>query len=203
MRKLTKTIKIGGKVALALIAAHGFSRGVTISESWIAEQSAQATEYVTTQAASYGGFVRPTPQATELDIDGVIEQAALGEQVNISLLRALGRVESGMNPNAISPRSAIGLYQIMPANLSRCGLKSLFQLLSPRESARCGAKILKQELITYNYNVERALWAYNGGGLAVTTILKCGENNAECLGGYTESVNHARLVLAAMARDIR
>lgn len=75
------------------------------------------------------------------------------------LLDAVRRVESGDNPNAISPVGAKGPYQFMDATAAQYGVKNPFDEKQSREGAR---KYLT-DLMGQFGSIEKALAAYNGG----------------------------------------
>lgn len=67
-----------------------------------------------------------------------------GEQYAPSdLVKAVIMAESAGNPNAISPKGAGGLMQIMPATAKELGMRNRF---NPKDNVEGGSKYLKQQL---------------------------------------------------------
>lgn len=121
---------------------------------------------------TWGVSVPPPPEV----VDQAIDQAADRHGVPRELFRKLVRTESAKNPNAVSPKGAIGLGQVMPQNHKRCGLADAHQLRDVIFNANCSAQILKEEIATYGGDVGKALRAYNGGPKCVRG--KCAESEA-------------------------
>jgi soluble lytic murein transglycosylase-like protein len=80
------------------------------------------------------------------------------------LLHALITVESGYNPQAISPKGAIGLMQLMPGTARRYGIQDP---RDPQQNLQAGARYLSDLLRLFNNDVSLALAAYNAGEHAV------------------------------------
>jgi hypothetical protein len=95
----------------------------------------------------------------EKQFEGIIREAAARYGIEPSLFLALVKKESSFNPNAISPKGAVGLAQLMPAtaHMTRA------QLLDPRANVNAGAKELRRLLDRYNGDEELALIGYNAG----------------------------------------
>ena len=90
--------------------------------------------------------------------------AALRHQLDPDLLLAVAETESGLRPDAVSPRGARGLMQLMPGTAGRLGLTDPFDL---EANADAGARYLKEQLGRFGGNVALALAAYNAGPGAV------------------------------------
>jgi soluble lytic murein transglycosylase-like protein len=80
------------------------------------------------------------------------------------LVIAVVSVESGFRPQAVSPKGAQGLMQLMPRTAESLGVVDAFD---PEENLDGGVRHLVQLLTQYDGDVERALAAYNAGEGAV------------------------------------
>lgn len=92
--------------------------------------------------------------------ESVIDSCALRYGVDKSLIKAVIHAESGYNPNAVSPKGAQGLMQLMPKTAQ--GLK-VANSFDPEENIRGGVKYLRFLLDTCKGDVSLALAAYNAG----------------------------------------
>jgi soluble lytic murein transglycosylase-like protein len=96
----------------------------------------------------------------------LIEEAAARHNIPASFLKLVANAESGMNPNAVSPKGAIGVMQLMPDTARALGA-------NPHDTAQnvdAGTRYLRDLLIQYQGNddqLRRALAAYNAGPGAV------------------------------------
>ncbi len=80
------------------------------------------------------------------------------------LVAAVVSVESGFRPQAVSPKGAQGLMQLMPKTASSLGVKDAFD---PAQNLDGGTRHLGQLLTLYGGDLTRALAAYNAGEGAV------------------------------------
>ncbi|HKW18218.1 MAG TPA: lytic transglycosylase domain-containing protein [Terriglobales bacterium] len=101
---------------------------------------------------------------TQAEIDEAIDKAASRHNVDPNLVRALVKVESNFNPNAISRKGAMGLMQLMPQTARRMKLTNPF---NPEENIDAGVRHLKELLDNYGGDVRLSLAAYNAGAGAV------------------------------------
>jgi soluble lytic murein transglycosylase-like protein len=97
-------------------------------------------------------------------IDGMVAEAAGIHGLDPYLILSVMRQESGFNRNALSPKGASGLMQLMPATASRFGVRNIFDV---RENILGGAKYLRWLLDRFNGDVRLALAGYNAGEGAV------------------------------------
>lgn len=101
---------------------------------------------------------------TQREIDAAIDKAATRHNVDANLVRALVKVESNFNPNAVSRKGAMGLMQLMPQTARQLKLTNPF---NPEENIDAGVRHLRQLLDNYGGDVRLTLAAYNAGTGAV------------------------------------
>jgi soluble lytic murein transglycosylase-like protein len=103
----------------------------------------------------------------------LIREAAADHGLEYALLKAVIATESRFDPQAVSPRGAVGLMQLMPATAQRFGVKAdgaqtLNQRLTdPRTNLQAGARYLALLLRQFGGQTDLALAAYNAGEGAV------------------------------------
>lgn len=79
------------------------------------------------------------------------------------LVRSVMHAESGGNPQAVSPKGAIGLMQLMPQTARQLGADAK----DPAQNVDAGVRYLRDLLVKYNFGLWHALAAYNAGEGAV------------------------------------
>ncbi|MEO7786640.1 MAG: lytic transglycosylase domain-containing protein [Sphingomicrobium sp.] len=90
------------------------------------------------------------------------EQAAKAEGIDVHLLRAVAWTESRGRQNAVSPKGALGVMQLMPGTAAELGVDPL----DPNANLHGGARYLARQLTRFQ-SVPLALAAYNAGPGAV------------------------------------
>lgn len=100
----------------------------------------------------------PAPSPMEL-ADAAADRYGLPRE----LVRSVMAAESGFQPQAISPKGAIGLMQLMPDTAQQLGANAH----DPAQNVDAGARYLRDLLEKYNYGLRHALAAYNAGPGAV------------------------------------
>jgi hypothetical protein len=93
----------------------------------------------------------------------MLMKAAIQQGLEPDFVQSVARVESGLRQNAVSPKGALGLMQLMPKTANQLGVDPTLAA----ENAEGGAKFLRQLLLKYNGDAVLALAAYNAGPGAV------------------------------------
>lgn len=92
--------------------------------------------------------------------EDIIDRVSRTYGIPKTLIQKMIEVESNFNPNVVSSAGAMGLMQLMPANVKEQGVKDPF---SPEESIEAGVKELSGYLKKYDGDLVLALAAYNAG----------------------------------------
>lgn len=111
-------------------------------------------------AASAPGRLSQAPEP----IRSMLRGASQRHGVPFPMLESVARRESAFNPQAVSPKGAQGLMQIMPGTQPVVGVTDPFD---PGQSVEGGARYLRMMLDRFGGDPRRALAAYNAGPGAV------------------------------------
>lgn len=93
----------------------------------------------------------------------MLDRAGQAADLSPRLLEAIAYVESRFNFQAVSPKGALGMMQLMPATAAELGVDPR----NPEENVRGGADYLRKMVTMFGDNVELAVAAYNAGPSAV------------------------------------
>lgn len=96
--------------------------------------------------------------------DHLIMRAARIYQLDPKLIKAMIKVESDFYSDAVSPKGAMGLMQLMPQTASRMGVVNPY---NTRENIMGGSKYFRFLLDLFSENKTLALAGYNAGENAV------------------------------------
>ena len=104
------------------------------------------------------------PGAGGADLAAMAVAAARRHSLDPDLVRAVVAVESGFRSDAVSPKGAQGLMQLMPATARALGVMDSFD---PASNLDGGTRYLRALIQRYDGDLKRALAAYNAGEGAV------------------------------------
>jgi len=154
--------------------------------------AADVATYVSAQPAGSGISASVNPgyrslakgrHVTPEEIDRAIDEAAQKHNVDPNLVRAVVKVESNFNSQAVSRAGAMGLMQLMPSTARTLNVSNPFD---PKQNVDAGVRHLKGLLDSYNGDVRLSLAAYNAGQGAVA------RNNG--IPPYAETQNYVRRI---------
>ena len=116
--------------------------------------------------------------------------AAAAASIDPALVHAVIHVESGYRQQAISPKGAIGLMQVMPGTAERYGVSAA--RLNPKRNLDVGTRYLRDLMHMFNDRLDLVLAAYNAGEGAVRRY-------SDKIPPYPETQSYVRAVMARYA----
>jgi hypothetical protein len=102
----------------------------------------------------------PVANARPVDLKEVVKEASGRYRLDPDLVNSVIKAESGFNVRATSPKGAQGLMQLMPGTASQLGVPNAYD---PQANVEGGTKYLRELLERYNFDLVKALAAYNAG----------------------------------------
>ncbi len=138
---VTLRLKDGGEIGTLASLVRGFVPDEVLDELAIAERERPAS-----------------------DLDTLLRESAQRHGLDPALLRAVVSVESNFKAEAVSPKGAQGLMQLMPSTAASLGVRDAFD---PADNVDGGSRHLASLLASYGGDLKKALAAYNAGEGAV------------------------------------
>jgi soluble lytic murein transglycosylase-like protein len=105
-----------------------------------------------------------SPAKPVLSTRELVDAAAAKQGLPAKFVHSVVAAESAYRADAISPKGAIGLMQLMPATAKAYNADPL----DPAQNVEAGAAYLRELLLKYDGDPRRALAAYNAGPGAVS-----------------------------------
>jgi soluble lytic murein transglycosylase-like protein len=102
----------------------------------------------------------PAPKPAPKTLSDMVNSASDAHNIDPDLINSVIHAESNFNPRAVSPKGARGLMQLMPKTAGELGVNNSFD---PNSNVDGGTKYLQELLQRYNYDMVKALAAYNAG----------------------------------------
>jgi len=141
---------------------------------------------------------RPQPRGAGPQVpEGIarwVHSACRRHGISPSLAAAVMYVESRFQPDARSPKGALGLMQVMRTTASRYGVHSEAQLLDPQTNIEVGVRYLRDLLQMFPGRVDLAVAAYNAGEGAVV-------KHGYRVPPYAETRQYVEQVMALLRRS--
>ena len=136
--------------------------------------------------------VKPEQAQPQLTPQELITRAAKQAGLPPALVHSIARAESAYHADAVSPKGAVGLMQLMPGTAAE--LKA--NPYDPAENAEAGARYLRELLLKYERDpqqVLKAIAAYNAGPAAV--------DKYKGVPPYAETIEYVKRVVREYERE--
>jgi membrane-bound lytic murein transglycosylase MltF len=101
-----------------------------------------------------------TPPQNASNLPDLVNHASARYRLDPDLVNSVIRAESDFDPQAVSPKGAEGLMQLMPETAAHLGVANA---LDPGANVDGGTRYLRALLEYYNFDLIKALAAYNAG----------------------------------------
>jgi len=119
--------------------------------------------YVEVQNAEIDHFEKdlaPPQSPAAPKLNELVGSASHRYHLDPDLVNSVIRAESGFNPKAVSRKGAKGLMQLEPQTAAELGVADAFD---PAANVEGGTRYLNDLLVRYNFDLIKALAAYNAG----------------------------------------
>jgi soluble lytic murein transglycosylase-like protein len=136
--------------------------------------------------------VLANPRLASKPFQEEVAEAAKQTNLDPALIHAVIVAESNYNPNAVSPKGAQGLMQLLPDTARRYGLLKK-EIRQPEKNIKAGAQYLADLLEMFDGDVRLALAGYNAGENSVV-------RHGHRIPPYAETLAYVPRVLATYDR---
>lgn len=135
---------------------------------------------------------KPSESHPDLTPQQLTTRAAVHNGLPPAIVHSVAKAESGYRVDAVSPKGAVGLMQLMPATAAELNADPH----DPVQNAEAGAKYLRDLLLKYQndpHQVSKAIAAYNAGPEAV--------DKYHGIPPYRETVDYVNRVLKEYEKE--
>lgn len=158
--------------ALAALAGGGYVANSLISG---AKENNERFGRVSGLSPAFGSISRPKSAKKNATTNGVIMSAS-SDKIAAKIRDSMIHQESRGNPNAVSPKGAVGLMQLMPETgkewHKKLGITEPYNPKNPEQNKKIGTAYISWLIDQFDNDVELALTAYNQGIGRVKRLLK-------------------------------
>lgn len=102
----------------------------------------------------------PASKHPQVNLNEVVNSASAAYHLDPDLVNSVIHAESGFNSHAVSRKGARGLMQLMPSTADELGVNDPFD---SEANVGGGSRYLRELLERYNFDLVKALAAYNAG----------------------------------------
>lgn len=110
-------------------------------------------------AAPASNLTPSFPARPQSDLNQVVNEASDRYRLDPDLVNSVIKAESGFNVRAVSPKGARGSMQLMPGTAADLGVNAF----DAQQNVDGGTRYLRELLERYNFDLVKALAAYNAG----------------------------------------
>ena len=196
------TTRIDDSYEIFLRGSESFSVGNSFAQGALgladdadsATSGAQGPDVVTRSAAASRLLAYFDVSPHYKAVKHLLREASLTYGIDYELLQALIATESGFNAQAVSPKGAVGLMQLIPPTAARYGVKAdknspiEQKLTDPKTNIRAGSTYLRDLIRMFPGKIELAIAAYNAGEGAV-------QRAGNKIPNYPETRNYVKNVM--------
>jgi soluble lytic murein transglycosylase-like protein len=137
------------------------------AENWLSRlqvKPQRRAECLLSNGLPLGGNRKLAAHPARGAIADLVRDLAPEYRLSPDLVLAVVEAESNFNPQAVSPKNAQGLMQLIPATAQRFGVNNVWD---PEQNLRGGMAYLRWLLDHFNGDIRLALAGYNAGEQAV------------------------------------
>ena len=143
------------------------------------------TQQGSTQASSTGKGLPPM-QIPRSQLVAIAQQDAINAGIDPTYFVRQINLESGFNPNAVSPGGAEGIAQFEPSTAAGLGINPF----DPIQALQAAAQMMARYYHQYG-DYAKALAAYNAGPASLqNAVNSCGANWLSCMPAQTQNYVH-------------
>lgn len=180
---LTLTPLSNGQFAFSLVG--GISNLFGVEQlTWQIQSHFDASVSSGASTASQNVPLQPPMILPRSQYVAIAQQDAVNAGISPEYFVRQINLESGFNPNAVSPAGAVGIAQFLPGTAAGLGVNPW----DPISALRGAAHLMANYANSYGGDYAKALAAYNGGtGTVQYAVNACGGNWMNCLPAQTRN----------------